>query len=156
MMENEQSIIYESPFGKMEIGYDDSRLLFVKLKTEKALADSQEASELSKKIKQQMDEYFNGSRKVFDLPLRFEGTEFQRKVWRALQEIPYGETRTYKEIAERIGNPKACRAVGMANNKNRIPIIIPCHRVIGVNEALVGYAGGLEIKEALLTHEKRH
>jgi methylated-DNA-[protein]-cysteine S-methyltransferase len=156
MMENEQSIIYESPFGKMEIGYDDSRLLFVKLKTEKALADSQEASELSKKIKQQMDEYFNGSRKVFDLPLRFEGTEFQRKVWRVLQEIPYGETRTYKEIAERIGNPKACRAVGMANNKNRIPIIIPCHRVIGVNGALVGYAGGLEIKEALLTHEKRH
>ncbi len=156
MMENEQSIIYESPFGKMEIGYDDSRLLFVILKTEKALADSQEASELSKKIKQQMDEYFNGSRKVFDLPLRFEGTEFQRKVWRALQEIPYGETRTYKEIAERIGNPKACRAVGMANNKNRIPIIIPCHRVIGVNGALVGYAGGLEIKEALLTHEKRH
>ena len=87
------------------------------------------------------------------MPLHPNGTEFQIKVWKALTEIPYGETRSYKDIAISIGNEKACRAVGMANNKNPIPIIIPCHRVIGANKKLVGYAGGLDLKERLLDLE---
>lgn len=102
---------------------------------------------------QQLDEYLNGKRTVFTVPLAPEGTGFQRKVWDALQTIPYGETLSYKEIAEMIGNPKASRAVGMANNKNPIAIMIPCHRVIGANGQLVGYGGGLDIKEQLLKLE---
>ena len=101
----------------------------------------------------QLEEYFSKKRKKFDLPLNPEGTEFQLKAWEALQCIPYGETRTYGEIAAAIGNPKASRAVGMANNKNPIHIIIPCHRVIGANGSLVGYASGLEIKQMLLELE---
>ncbi|ASW44139.1 methylated-DNA--[protein]-cysteine S-methyltransferase [Clostridium isatidis] len=111
-------------------------------------------TELIKKAKKQLDEYFNGERKEFNLPLELKGTEFQRKVWKALINIPYGRTKTYKEIAIEVGNEKACRAVGMANNKNPIAIIIPCHRVIGSNNKLVGYAGGLELKEKLLSLEK--
>ena len=95
----------------------------------------------------------DGKRKSFDLPLKPEGTEFQKKVWNALLDIPYGETRSYKDIAVAIGNPKACRAVGMANNRNPISIIIPCHRVIGANGSLVGYGGGLPIKIELLNLE---
>lgn len=90
----------------------------------------------------------------FDLPLDARGTEFQKKVWNELLRIPYGETKSYKDIAVAIGNEKACRAIGMANNKNPIPIIIPCHRVIGSNGKLVGYAGGLNVKEKLLNIEK--
>ncbi|MGB4439469.1 MAG: methylated-DNA--[protein]-cysteine S-methyltransferase, partial [Sedimentibacter sp.] len=102
----------------------------------------------------QLNEYLNGIRTAFDLPLNPEGTEFQKKVWTALCEIPYGETRSYKQIAEAAGNSKASRAVGMANNKNPIMIFIPCHRVIGANGSLVGYAGGLDMKEKLLALEK--
>lgn len=105
------------------------------------------------KAKNELEEYFDGKRKEFDLPLKQEGTEFQKKVWNALSKIPYGETRTYKEIAKMIGNEKASRAVGMANNKNNIPIIIPCHRVIGSNGKLVGYALGLDMKQYLLDLE---
>ncbi len=101
----------------------------------------------------EIKEYLEGRRKTFDLPLAPNGTAFQQKVWNALCTIPYGETRSYSEIAEIIGNPKACRAVGMANNKNPIIIMIPCHRVIGKNGSLVGYAGGLETKEYLLNLE---
>jgi methylated-DNA-[protein]-cysteine S-methyltransferase len=109
---------------------------------------------LIKKAIVQLQEYLEGERSVFDLPLAPQGTEFQQKVWKVLQEIPYGKTCSYKDIASRIGNIKASRAVGMANNKNPIPIIIPCHRVIGVNGKLVGYAGGLDVKEKLLKIEK--
>ena len=112
-----------------------------------------EESDLTKLAYTQIREYLDGQRKVFDLPLHPNGTEFQIKVWKALTEIPYGETRSYKDIAISIGNEKACRAVGMANNKNPIPIIIPCHRVIGANKKLVGYAGGLDLKERLLDLE---
>ena len=107
------------------------------------------------KAKNELEEYFEGKRKEFDLPLKQEGTEFQKKVWNALSKIPYGEKRTYKEIAKMIGNEKASRAVGMANNKNNIPIIIPCHRVIGSNGKLVGYALGLDIKQYLLDLESK-
>lgn len=101
-----------------------------------------------------MNEYFAGQRQVFDLPLDFEGTEFQQKVWQALLTIPFGETRSYKQIAEQIGNVKAVRAVGAANGKNPISIIAPCHRVVGANGKLVGFAGGLENKDILLKIEK--
>lgn len=109
-----------------------------------------------KNTERQLSEYFSGKRNTFDLKLNPKGTEFMKKVWEELLNIPYGETRTYKEIAEKIGNPKGARAVGMANNKNPIPIIIPCHRVIGKNKKLVGYALGLDMKEFLLNLERKN
>jgi methylated-DNA-[protein]-cysteine S-methyltransferase len=102
----------------------------------------------------QLAEYFAGKRDRFDLPLEFSGTEFQKKVWQALLEIPYGETRSYGSIALRIGNAKAVRAVGAANGRNPISIIAPCHRVIGSSGSLTGFAGGLEVKERLLALER--
>lgn len=105
------------------------------------------------RTQKQLNEYFAGQRQIFDLPLDFEGTEFQQKVWQALLSIPFGETRSYKDIAEQIGNVKAVRAVGAANGKNPISIIAPCHRVVGANGKLVGFAGGLENKDVLLKLE---
>ena len=102
----------------------------------------------------QLSEYFSGKRKTFNLPLLLKGTDFQKQVWQALLKIPFGETRSYKQIAEAIGNPKAVRAVGMANNKNPLLIVVPCHRVIGANGKLVGYAVGLDKKEYLLRLER--
>ena len=104
----------------------------------------------------QLHHYFSGKRKSFDLPLFPDGTEFQQNVWSALQAIAYGETRSYGEIAKSIGRSKAARAVGMANNKNPLPIFIPCHRVIGANGKLVGYAGGLDVKQYLLKLEQQY
>lgn len=101
----------------------------------------------------QLDQYFNRSKTTFDLPLDPRGTAFQQRVWQELMRIPYGETASYADIAERIGNPKACRAVGMANRRNPIPIIIPCHRVIGRDGSLTGFGGGLAVKERLLALE---
>ena len=98
--------------------------------------------------------YFAGQLRAFTVPLAPKGTPFQQKVWAALREIPYGETRSYKEIAAMVGNEKACRAVGMANNRNPLPIFIPCHRVVGADGKLVGYAGGLDVKTFLLNLEK--
>ena len=103
----------------------------------------------------QLREYFAGTRQQFDLPLDFEGTVFQKKVWQALLGIPFGETRSYRDIAEQVGNIKAVRAVGAANGKNPISIIAPCHRVVGANGKLVGFAGGLDNKEILLGLEKQ-
>ena len=111
---------------------------------------------LIKKATSQLFEYLNGKRRDFNLPLLKEGTDFQISVWNELLKIPYGETRSYKDIAVAINNEKAVRAVGMANNRNKISIFIPCHRVIGINKKLVGYGGGLEIKEFLLNLEKRN
>ncbi|WP_316678386.1 methylated-DNA--[protein]-cysteine S-methyltransferase [uncultured Tolumonas sp.] len=105
---------------------------------------------------QQLLEYFSGSRYDFTVPLAMTGTEFQLAAWHALQTIPYGKTVSYKAIAEQIGRPKAMRAVGMANNRNPIAIIVPCHRVIGANGQLVGYGGGLGMKRWLLEHEKNY
>ena len=104
----------------------------------------------------QLDEYFQGKRTTFSLPFKLTGTLFQLAVWKELQNIPYGKTTSYKEIAQKINKPKAYRAVGMANNKNPLPIIIPCHRVIGSNGKLIGYAGGLKLKNYLLELEKSH
>jgi len=111
---------------------------------------------LSREAARQLAEYFAGTRRDFDLPLKPEGTPFQRAVWEALRTIPYGQTRSYADIAAQVGNPKGCRAVGMANHRNPIAILIPCHRVVGKNGALTGYAGGLDVKEKLLSLEKEH
>ena len=113
-------------------------------------------TDLINNTRKQLDEYFAGKRKKFDIPIKLEGTDFQIKVWKELLKIPYGETCSYLDIAKRIGNPKASRAVGMANNKNKIIIIVPCHRVIGSNKKLVGYACGLEVKEKLLELERKN
>jgi methylated-DNA-[protein]-cysteine S-methyltransferase len=109
----------------------------------------------NREILQQLEEYFQGTRVRFDVPLDIEGTEFQMAVWRELQRIPYGETCSYGEIAARIGNPRAARAVGMANHENPIAVVIPCHRVVGRDGSLTGYAGGLHLKEELLSLEQR-
>lgn len=101
----------------------------------------------------QLEEYFSGKRRQFDLPLHMHGTDFQRQVWNALTEIPFGETRTYGELARQIGNPAACRAVGLANGRNPIAVIVPCHRVIGADGSLTGFGGGLPRKAWLLRHE---
>jgi len=113
-------------------------------------------SPLLLKALSELREYFAGERREFDIPLAPEGTEFQQKVWKALEEIPYGETRSYGEIAQEVGSPRAARAVGLANNKNPIPIMIPCHRVIGADGSMTGYAGGVENKQFLLKLEKKH
>ncbi len=104
--------------------------------------------------KKQLKEYFKGKRLQFDVPMSVHGTPFQERVWAELQRIPFGETRSYQQIAEAVGSPKAVRAVGNANNRNPICIIIPCHRVIGKNQQLVGYAGGIVRKQALLEYER--
>ena len=116
----------------------------------------QEESSVILEAERQLREYMEGRRKKFELPLSIEGTEFQKKVWQELCRIPYGETRTYGQIAALVGNPKAGRAVGMANHKNPISIVVPCHRVIGANQKLVGYGGGLDKKKALLELESRY
>lgn len=118
--------------------------------------ENTDADEMISRTLRELKEYFAGKRKNFTIPCVMQGTDFQKKVWRVLSEIPYGEVRTYKEIAVQTGNPKACRAVGMANHNNPIPIIIPCHRVVGSNGKLTGYAGGLEIKEKLLELEREN
>ena len=112
------------------------------------------ATPLLRQAAEELAAYFAGQLRVFTVPLAPKGTPFQQKVWAALREIPYGETRSYKEIAAMVGNEKACRAVGMANNRNPLPIFIPCHRVVGADGNLVGYAGGLDVKTFLLELEK--
>ncbi len=104
----------------------------------------------------QLEEYFNGERKTFDFPYEMIGTDFQKKVWKKVLEIPFGQIKTYGEIARELGNIKLARAVGLTNGKNRLSIVIPCHRVIGSNNRLIGYGGGLIRKEWLLKHEKRY
>lgn len=113
----------------------------------------QSADPLLLTVEQQLNEYFAGKREAFDVPLNFQGTPFQRSVWSALLKIPYGETRSYSQIAIEIGNATAVRAVGAANGRNPISIIAPCHRVIGASGALTGFAGGLRAKETLLSLE---
>ncbi len=104
-------------------------------------------------VARQLDEYFTGRRRVFDLPLRLQGTRFQQRVWAALTEIPYGVTWSYGQLAKRIDHPNASRAVGLANGRNPISILVPCHRVIGADGSLTGYGGGVERKRWLLAHE---
>ena len=153
MTDFERVFFYDTPVGRLCIGEENGSITRVTW-TQLPKNYLQEETELILKCKNQLDEYFAGKRKTFDLPLAPKGTEFQKKVWNALQEIPYGEIRNYKDIAEAVNNPKGSQAVGGANGKNPIAIIIPCHRVIGKNGKLVGYAGGMEQKEKLLHLEK--
>jgi methylated-DNA-[protein]-cysteine S-methyltransferase len=148
---------YDYPIGEIGIAEDNGAISRVVFRDSKKNFSSSVVAEtpLIKKAAAQLAEYFAGKRVKFDLPLAPAGTEFQRSVWQALLTIPFGKTRSYGEIAVQIGNPKACRAVGMANNRNPIAIIIPCHRVIGRDGSLVGYGGGLDIKRYLLDLEKR-
>lgn len=145
--------VYPFPFGRLRIGYEDGAITLLMRTDEPAREEGRTA--LTDLVFQQVTEYLEGRRREFDFPYLLRGTEFQRKVWRALRAIPYGETRTYGEIAAAVGNPKAARAVGMANHRNRILIAVPCHRVIGADGRLVGYGSGLDMKEALLRLEKR-
>jgi len=144
---------YNSPIGTIKFICNENFLEDMQFSDEVG-KNSQCNSEIISTCKEQLDQYFDGKLKKFTIPLAFvRGTDFQRSVWKALESIPYGETRSYKDIAKQIGNPKAVRAVGGANNKNPIGIVIPCHRVIGSSGKLVGYAGGLYKKEMLLKLE---
>lgn len=147
-----KTAVYHSPFGDMELDYEEDAVTALKMAAKKAVGEAPEGLALA--VFRELDEYFQGKRKTFDIPLRTHGTAFQEKVWAALRAIPYGEVRSYKEVAEAIGHPKAYRAVGMANNANPIFIIVPCHRVIGSDGSLTGYGGGLPMKKALLSLER--
>lgn len=147
-----ETAIYHSPIGDFQLECEDGVVIALKNADRNAKADRPSA--LARLVFRQLDEYFAGTRTDFDFPCRLRGTPFQEKVWAALRRIPYGETRSYKDIAEAIGHPKAFRAVGMANHANPIFIAVPCHRVIGANGNLTGYGGGLPMKEALLALER--
>ena len=146
--------IYESPVGALTILAEKKGIRAIKFGEDEEVKSTGKASEMTRRAVKELEEYFQGKRKEFTVPCVPEGTDFQKRVWEALTRIPYGVTRTYKEIAVEAGNPKASRAVGMANNKNPVPIIIPCHRVIGSDGKLTGYAGGLGVKEFLLNLER--
>ena len=149
-----------SPVGTLKLVANETALVAVLWENENPkrvrLAELVEQADhpILLETQKQLTEYFAGKRQQFDLPLDFAGTEFQHKVWQALLSIPFGETRSYRDIAEQIGNVKAVRAVGAANGKNPISIIAPCHRVVGANGKLVGFAGGLHNKDILLRLEK--
>jgi len=146
--------IYDTIFGKIIIESNGKSVTCIKTEDHADPKGKRTADPLTDKTAKQLEEYFIGKRTYFDVPLDPCGTDFRRSVWQALCKIPYGETRSYKQIAEAINNPNACRAVGLANNKNPIWIMIPCHRVIGTNGALTGYGGGLDMKQRLLDLEK--
>jgi methylated-DNA-[protein]-cysteine S-methyltransferase len=151
----------ESPIGRLLLTSDGTALtgLFMEPSLEwqsiGGRAGHSTAWPLPEAVRQ-LEEYFAGARRAFDVPLRPQGTAFQRRVWDALSEIPYGSTSSYGELARRIDNPGAARAVGLANNRNPISVVIPCHRVIGADGSLTGYGGGLERKRWLLAHEASH
>lgn len=148
------SYVYETFIGSLTVHCSETHVISVEYGNTIHDQSKQCETDLHKEVYKQLQEYFLRKRKVFDLPLELKGTPFQIEVWKSLMSIPYGETRSYEEIAKMIGKPKACRAVGNANNKNKIPVIIPCHRVIGKNGNLTGYALGLDIKEKLLKLER--
>ncbi|MGN1479872.1 MAG: methylated-DNA--[protein]-cysteine S-methyltransferase [Acutalibacteraceae bacterium] len=143
---------FDSPLGAITVEADDSFVTAVRF----TRSSEQNPNAVTALAVKELIEYFNGERKSFTVRCSFGGTPFQNKVWSSLCDIPYGETASYSDIAKAVGSPRACRAVGCANNKNPVPIIVPCHRVIGKDGALVGYAGGIEIKQKLLQLENRY
>lgn len=149
-----------TPIGELLLAGDDDALCLVGFPEGKLRYEPEPGWTRNEKpfaaARAQLGEYFAGTRKHFDLPLKLNGTEFQLRVLQELQRIPYGETTSYGDIAQRIGRPKAVRAVGAANGRNPIPIIVPCHRVIGSNGSLTGFGGGLGAKRALLQLEAEH
>ena len=142
-----------SPVGPLLVAVCDRGLVALEFGRGKIPAGWVESDEKTAPYVRQLKEYFAGRRRQFDLPLDLRGTDFQKRCWRELLKIPYGETRSYAEIARAIGNPAAARAVGLANGKNPIAIVVPCHRVIGSDGSLTGYGGGLETKRKLLQLE---
>jgi len=149
---------WEAPIGALYLGADEKGICQLSMRPpEEVLAPAGKRAEevLSRTIKE-LDEYFAGRRKSFDIPLSLHGTEFQKSVWAVLRGIPYGETRFYGEVAISVSRPGGARAVGMANHRNPVMILVPCHRVIGKDGNLTGYAEGLEIKEKLLALEQRY
>lgn len=147
--------MYRTPFGSVTIQVSDDaveRVAFGKAD----LAGPERPTELSNRAANELQEYFAGKRHVFDVPLHAEGTPFQMQVWQALQRIPYGQTRTYGQVAASIGHPGASRAVGQANNRNPLPIFIPCHRVVAADGSLGGYSFGVKTKKFLLDLEASH
>lgn len=147
-----------SPIGRLRVIASDTAIVGIRFEhgrdgARNDLPGDERCSALIDRAREQLDEYFAGKRVGFDLPLAPQGTEFQQRVWKKLLDIRYGETTTYGALARALGAPKACRAVGLANGSNPIPIVIPCHRVIGANGALTGFGGGLPIKRALLELE---
>lgn len=144
---------YPSPIGTLCVETEGDFL--VGLYMDDQVDNSEQETQLHQRAYRQLTEYFARQRTTFDLPLKVQGTPFQMKVWDALQQIPYGQTRSYADIAKMIDNPKACRAVGGANNKNPIMIIIPCHRVINANGTLGGFGCGTKVKEYLLALEQK-
>jgi methylated-DNA-[protein]-cysteine S-methyltransferase len=151
----------ESPIGWLRLTAENDRLVGVWFERGrhagmKVSQLNQRQSRVLERTQHQLEEYFSGTREAFDLPLDPHGTDFQRKVWEKLTHIPYGETTSYGAIARELGDPGASRAVGLANGSNPIPIIIPCHRVIGADGSLTGFGGGLPIKQMLLQLESRH
>lgn len=154
------STIFESPFGKLKLfsnGKELTRILLPSQLSESDGVTTKNADPILQQTCDELESYFAGARKEFEVAISPEkGTEFQRQVWTALSKIPFGTTITYSELAMRVGRPSAVRAVGAANGQNAIPIIVPCHRVIGANGSLTGFAGGIELKQQLLAHEKPH
>ncbi|CAH0536219.1 methylated-DNA--[protein]-cysteine S-methyltransferase [Vibrio marisflavi] len=148
---------FDSPLGQVTLQFNENGILGLWFETQTTqpaeLGKRCDSAELVVQVRAQMDEYFAGNRQEFELPLAAVGTKFQNAVWQALITIPYGETISYQDLANRIGNPKAVRAVGLANGKNPISIIVPCHRVIGKSGKLTGYAGGVDRKAQLLKLE---
>jgi methylated-DNA-[protein]-cysteine S-methyltransferase len=153
----ENSVYYHSPIETLKITENGKAITSVRWDlTHKDAVHNDPLTPLLQEAVKEFQEYFNGTRKIFDLPIDPKGTTFQCRVWEAVSAIPYGNTRSYGTIAEQAGNPKGSRAVGMANNKNPIVIIVPCHRVVGHDGKLVGYAAGITIKQQLLELEKRY
>jgi methylated-DNA-[protein]-cysteine S-methyltransferase len=143
----------DSPIGKLRLLADGDKLVAIEFEDQHSDRGEEGINTILRDTREQLAEYFIGKRQRFDIPLGAGGTEFQHSVWNALVEIPYGRTCSYGDIAKKLDKPKAVRAVGAANGKNPIPIIVPCHRVIGANGKLTGFAGGLDIKERLLSLE---
>lgn len=146
--------IRSTSIGSITVVEEDEKI--IRISFEKQKYDCECETPLIHRTFKQLNEYLQGNRTTFTIPISLKGTSFQLQVWKALQSVPYGETCSYQEIAQRIGNPKACRAVGMANHNNPIAIMIPCHRVIGKNGELTGYGGGLSKKQILLQLEQNH
>ena len=144
---------FDTPLGPMALEEEDGALRRVYLPGRPMPRLTSRPTPLLERGREQLLEYLAGERKRFGLPLDPAGTPFQRRVWRALEEIPYGEVRSYRELAQAVDSPRGFRAVGMANHRNPLPILIPCHRVVGADGSLTGYAGGLELKEQLLELE---
>ena len=143
----------ETPIGRLALCADGDGLCALRFA---ATGDAMDAAPVLLQAERELEEYFAGRRTAFSVPLSMHGTPFQMAVWAALRAIPYGETRSYGELAAQIGRPRACRAVGMANHVNPLPILVPCHQVLGADGRLTGYAGGLNVKEFLLKLEGAH